>query len=330
MTRWSSPLLLAAALVALPAGQALAAGYVEEGCDADGDSRTDGLDDALTTAAAQEWSIANTTALSMASSPLTSPAPYKLLRPSISLELNQFDSLKCTERTAYLGSSHKTEDTNKTPIIPMFKVSLGLPFSYVSVFGLPPVPLFGVRTGVIGGEVGAGYRIPVIGLKPGLRVHATGGQVVGDIAHALTEDEPAVADEYQFFNFGADVSLAWELQLPALDLAPYVGAGYLNVSSIFYVGDDGYTVFTGDYFLKYYHEEARGPEGGPYPGYAGLDAFLGVRAAFRDHFEGALEGFFIPVRLAADDDPRLLTADGRKSAYVTNFVSIRARVGYIF
>lgn len=312
---------------------------VDPKCDVDGDSRTDGYDTSLTSEAAQQWNLANATSLAMTLSPLMAPNSYRPFEVVVSLELNQLDYMTCEERTVLSGG--KTEDTNKTPIIPRPRVTLGLPFGYVSIAGLPPAKLFGVRTGVLSVEAGGGHTLDN-GLKVGARIHSTIGQVVGDIAHPFGlspgdagYEEEAVDDEYQFVNVGADVSLGYLIDLPMLHITPYVGAGVLRATSIFYVGEDQYEVFAGDFFYdKYFREDLPSEY---VPGFAGLDGFAGV-VARQGRIEGALEFFFIPVRRAMPDayttpegeSVSLYTADGQPSAYVTNNASLRFRLGYTF
>ena len=124
--------------------------------------------------------------------------------------------------------------------------------------------------------------------------------------------------------------------MPGHVISPYVGGGVLRTTSIFYVGEDDYEVFAGDYFYnRYFHEELPSTY---VPGYAGLDAFVGVAARSELGVDGALELFFIPVRLGMPDSyttpdgetVSMLTQGGERSAYVTNYFSVRLRVGYTF
>ena len=335
MSNWKPAVLCLACL--LTPGVTLA--DVDPACDLDGDGKTDNYDTGLTSEAAQQWNLANATSLAMTLSPLMAPNAYKPFEVAVSLELNQLDYLSCQERTVLEGI--KTEDTNKTPIVPRPRVTLGLPFGYVSVAGLPPVKLAGVRTGLLSVEAGGGHTLDS-GLKVGGRIHSTIGQIIGNIALPFEAPdgvdgggEEAVDDEYQFINVGADVSVGYDIELSKIQLMPYIGAGVLRTTSIFFVGETPYEVFAGDYFYdRYFREDILSEY---VPGFAGIDAFAGLGGRM-GRIDGALEFFFIPVRRSMPDtystpdgeSASLYTADGQPSAYVTNNASLRLRVGYIF
>ena len=189
----------------------LALADVAPECDSDGDGQTDGFDASQTSEIAQQWNLANATSLAMTLSPLGVQTGLKAFKVGVGLELNQLGYMTCEERTVLGGT--KTEDTNKTPLFPRLRATVALPHSYITVAGIPPVKLFGVRSGTFSIQGGGGYLLDN-GLKPGARVHMTVGQIVGDIAHPFGKEpgdpgyeDEAVDDEYQFINAGADVTL---------------------------------------------------------------------------------------------------------------------------
>ena len=306
-----------------------AAGNVADTCDSDGDGKVDDFDPTKTSEDAQGWYLAHATSLGMVLSPLGVATTLKPMQFNVSLELNQIKYLSCQEQAVLDGT--KTEDTNKTPLLPRPRLTLALPFSWISVVGLPPAKLFGVKTGVVGGDIGA--RVPY-GDGNGtaaLRGHVVAGQIVGDIAHpygALPGDpgyeDLAIDDEYQFFTAGVDVSTSWKVPVAGQTLTPYLGAGWIKANSIFFIGEDSYEVFAGEYFLKYYHDELGGSK---LPGYVGPDLFAGASLGPVGKLEGALEFFFIPVRFSI---PEELYVSGEPNAYTRNYTSLRVRVGYTF
>lgn len=305
------------------------AGNVDDACDLDGDGKVDDYDPNTTSEDAQSWNLAHATSLGMTLSPLGVASSLKPMQLNASLELNQIKYLSCQEQSVLSGT--KTEDTNKTPILPRPRLTLALPMSWVSVVGLPPAKLFGVKTGIFGGDVGA--RLPY-GEGNGtvaIRGHAVIGQIVGDIAHPYGAapgdpgyEDLAIDDEYQFFTLGADVSTSWKIPVAGQSVTPYLGAGWIKSNSIFFVGEDDYEVFAGDYFLKYFHEELGGTR---LPGYVGPDVFAGVATGPVGKLDGAVEFLFIPVRFSM---PEELYIDGQPNPYTRNYASLRLRVGYTF
>ena len=170
-------------------------------------------------------------------SPLHGPVPHEPGHGSVALELAGVPPLSCERRLALGGS--KTEDTNKTPVIPRPRLSFTLPsdgpiVGYGSVGYIPPVTFFGTRNVIVSMEAGASWRSDS-GWQSGLRFHATLMKTVGDIATAFDLDDPAYDDLYLGSSFGGDllVGKAWER------LTPYLAVGLTDVSTFFYIGDDG-------------------------------------------------------------------------------------------
>ena len=170
-------------------------------------------------------------------SPLHGPVPHEPGHGSVGLELAGVPPLSCERRLALGGS--KTEDTNKTPVIPRPRISFTLPsdghlVGYGSLGYIPPVTIFGTRNVILSMDTGLSWRFDS-GWQSGLRFHATLMKTVGDIATAFDLDEPAQLDLYLGSSFGGDILVgrAWER------FTPYAALGLTDVSTFFYIGDDG-------------------------------------------------------------------------------------------
>ena len=155
---------------------------VDPACDAGGDGIVDDLSPDY--AEGQQYgNLLNFYSVTMGSSPLHSAAPMEAMKLAAGLELSYIPQLGCAEQAVFCG--YKTEPTNKSPVFPRLHLRFGLPGgAYVGVNGVPPVPAFGVRTGMIGGELGYG-RVLADHIELGGRTALEFGHVVGDLAGPL-------------------------------------------------------------------------------------------------------------------------------------------------
>jgi hypothetical protein len=185
----------------------------------------------------------NYPALSTTLSPIHAPLPHRAGRGAVGADLLLIPPLGCRQR--YVLDWTKTEDPNVTPVAPRprltfaFQPLLGRIFPYAGLGFVPPVAMGGTRSTVASAELGAGTWLGAH-LQVGLRGHATLQRTVGDVAAAFSEDEPAYDDLYLASSSGADLSLGWELERTRARLTPYLSAGVTEVSTYFWVGDDGY------------------------------------------------------------------------------------------
>lgn len=170
-------------------------------------------------------------------SPLHGPVPQEPGHGAIGLELAGVPPLSCERRLVFASS--KAEDTNKTPVIPRPRLSFTLPseghlVGYGSAAYIPPVTIFGTRNVIVSLDAGLSWRFDG-GWQSGLRFHATLMKTIGDIAGAFDPADPAYQDLYLGSSFGGDLLLgkAWERW------TPYAAVGVTDVSTFFYIGDDG-------------------------------------------------------------------------------------------
>lgn len=188
----------------------------------------------------QQDFLQNYVALAATNSPIHGPVPHDQGRGAIGIDFGIIPPLGCDKR--YVLNWTKTEDTNKTPVIPKPRVTFAFKIPdnkalvpYAGFAYLPPVTVFGTRNVLLSGEVGLGFR-PKGGGQFGLRFHATSLKVVADVATAFDpETEPAVDDLYLASTFGFDAMFGYKVDA----MVPYLAVGYTDVSTYFFIGDDG-------------------------------------------------------------------------------------------
>lgn len=256
---------------------------------------------------AQNDFLLNYVALAGTYSALHAPVPAEPGHGSIGLELSGIPPLGC-ERRLVLAYS-KTEDTNKTPVLPRPRLTFALPalgkvVPYASFAYLPPVTLLGTRNVIISGEVGAGARLDS-GLELGGRFHATTMKTVGEIATPFVEGEEAYLDLYLGTTFGLDLMGGWKLG----NYTPYLALGVTDVSTFFYIGDDNYI-------------------GNNYSPYFGPVASVGTQANL-GHLELAGEFYTAPMNMNTGD---LVELDGEAAAAFapSRIYTGRLRVAWAF
>lgn len=191
---------------------------------------------------AQQDFLQNYPALALTFSPIHGPVPHAGGRGALGVDLGFIPPLSCKKR--YVLDWTKTEDTNVSPVAPKFHASFAFPeiagntVIYVGAAYLPPVTVFEQRTVLMSAELGFGgaWFASVPALQIGARFHATSTKLVADIAKAFDERrDPVVDDLYVASSFGGDVLGGWSLPWGT----PYVALGFTDVSTFFYIGDDG-------------------------------------------------------------------------------------------
>ena len=274
-----------------PAGAAQSStALVDPACDADGDGVVDTI--GADYAEGQQYgNLLNFYAVTLGSSPLHSADPLGPLALDGGLELSGIPQLSCAERAVFGGQ--KTEHTNKSPLFPRLHLTLGLPYGfYVGLSGLPPVPAFGVRTGVLAGELGYGHTF-FEHLELGGRASGVLEHVAGDLAGPLP-NETATDDTFKAGVWAVEGMAAGRLQAGPVSLRPYLGAGYTRVHATMHIGEDNVDV-PGDQ-----QEMGRMQYWGPV-------GELGIGAGWR-RWAGALEGYMVPLHLVDAGNPRFFFA----------------------
>lgn len=299
LLKHASLYLLAALAFAVRPGVAGGAPLVDPACDTDNDGIVDGLP-ADYAEGQQYGNLLNFYAVTMGASPLHAAVPVPDQRLLAGLELSYIPQLSCTERAVFAG--YKTEHTNKSPVFPRLHVTYGLPGGvYLGLSGLPPVPAFGVRTGVIAGELGAG-RVLGQRFELGARTALLFGHVTGDLAGPLP-NQVATDDTYDSRVWSIEGMAGLRLPTHELMITPYLGAGYTRVNASMYIGEDQVEVpgAQGEMGRMRY----RGPHGE-----------LGAQVSGQ-RLTGALEVYLVPLNIVDPGNPRF-------------FASPRLQVGYTF
>jgi len=186
---------------------------------------------------AQQDFLLNYFAMATTLSPLHAPVPHEAGEGSINLEMLAIPPLGCHRRLVLSGT--KTEDTNKAPVAPRPRIlfsfgDVGKIKPYAGFGYVPPVPVFGTRNVIIGGEAGFGVRAES-GFEWGLRYHATLMKTIAEIATPFNPDDPEELDIFIGSTFGVDALIGTELQE---GLRPYLSLGFTDASTFFYIGDD--------------------------------------------------------------------------------------------
>jgi hypothetical protein len=251
--------------------------------------------------------LQNYVALATTFSAIHAPVPHRPGNGALELEVSLIPPLPCKRRFAM--NATKTEDTNKSPILPRPRLSFALPspfgddvlVPYGSVGYVPPVRLAGQRSTMVSAEFGLGIQATE-GFHLGARFHATAMKTISDAAHSLDNDGVAL-DLYLANTLGADLMFGW----PLGPVTPYASLGLTDASTFFWVGDDGVLV-------NNLH-----PYAGPV-GAAGVDAlFKAVRLAAE--FYAAPGGSSLPYKQA-----------GRQAGFggYGHLYTVRMRVGWEF
>lgn len=185
---------------------------------------------------AQTDFLSNYYALSSTFSPIHGPIPHAPGHGSIGVEASAIPPLGCKRRLVL--NYAKTEDTNKSPVLPRLRASFAFPeigplHLYAGAGYVPPVTVDGVTTGIVSAELGGGLAFGDV--QAGLRFHATSMKVVGEIATPFFVGEPTIADMFLGTTFGADLMFGMQVE----SFVPYASLGITDASSYFYVGDDG-------------------------------------------------------------------------------------------
>ena len=185
----------------------------------------------------QQDFLMNYYALASSFSAIHGPIPHDPGHGAVGLDLNVMPPLSCEKRLALGGT--KTEDTNVTPVIPRPRLTFAFPaigpvLPWAGVAYVPPVKIFGTTNVIISAEAGLSGRIGDT-VQLGGRFHATSQKTVGEIATPFDKKDEPVDDLYLASTFGVDLMLGLDFGV----VTPFASFGLTDVSSFFYIGDDG-------------------------------------------------------------------------------------------
>ena len=185
-------------------------------------------------------------------SPLHAPIPNPEGKGSIGVELALIPPLSC-ERRLVLNYT-KTEDTNKVPVLPRPRMSFSFPaihtkkakiIPYGGLGYVPPLVIMDTQNVIVSVEAGVGIADKQEkGLQYGLRGHATLMKSVAEIATPFTEDGETLPDFYMGSTFGFDAMFGFRKET----VTPYLAVGFTDISTFFYIDDDGVVVNNQDPF----------------------------------------------------------------------------------
>lgn len=237
---------------------------------------------------AQQDFLSNYFALSTTFSPLHAPVPHEPGHGAIGADFGIIPPLGCARRMVL--NYTKTEDTNKSPLVPRLRVSYAFPaigklVPYAGLAYLPPVKLLGMTNVMLSGELGVGVELGEV-LQLGGRFHATTMKTVGELAPPFVEGDPAFDDLYLASTFGLEVSTGLDFDV----ITPYLALGWLDSSTFFYIGDD--SVVTNNYHPYF------GPTGS-----LGIDGLVAGRLRFGAEMYAAPGGYSKPDKEAEDIKP---------------------------
>jgi hypothetical protein len=255
---------------------------------------------------------ANYYALTASYSSAHGPIPHKPGTGMIGVAASVMPPLGCERR--FVLNWTKTEDTNKSPLLPRLQASYAFPaikdiaVPYASIGFLPPIPISGTRNMVVSGEFGFGFYIHKF-FEAGFRGHANLQRTYGDIATAFDpETEPVVEDAYVASTWGIDVLLGVPLDVGQQHIVPFASIGYLDASTFFFVGDSSFAA------------------NNLHP-YSGLALSVGVDMLFVKHLRLGVEFYAAPGGYSLPD-PSADSVD-QASRYGSLYTA-RGRIGYEF
>lgn len=228
---------------------------------------------------AQQDFLLNYFALTSTYSPVHAPVPHEPGRGAIGVNFGVIPPLSCPRRLVLDGT--KTEDTNKSPVLPRPSLSFAFPaigrmVPYAGVAYLPPVKLLGITNVILSGEVGVGFQLGEV-FQIGGRFHATTHKTVGEIATPFVEGDPPFDDLFMASTFGLDLMVGADLDA----VTPYLALGFTDASTFFYIGDDS---VVSNNFHPYFGPNAS----------LGVDALVASRLRLGGEFYAAPGGYTLP------------------------------------
>lgn len=183
----------------------------------------------------------NYPALATTFSPLHAPMAHRPGHGHLGVDLAVYPPLSCEQR--FVLDHTKTEETNVSPLVP--KLSAGVAFPalgpvvpYLGMAYTPPIPVGGTRSSILSGEIGLAMEFAEH-WQVGLRGHVTTQRTLGDVASAFDPEDPVIDDLYIANSRGVDLMGGYRAGI----VTPYVSVGWTDVSTYFWVGDDGVVAY---------------------------------------------------------------------------------------
>jgi hypothetical protein len=228
---------------------------------------------------AQQDFLSNYFALASTFSAIHAPVPHEPGHGAIGVDVAVMPPLGCERR--FVLQHTKTEDTNKSPVIPRPRVTYAFPaigrmVPYAGVAYVPPVRLLGTTNVILSGEFGVGFQLGET-FQLGGRFHATSQKTVAEIATPFVEGDPAYDDLYIASTFGLDLMAGADLDV----ITPYLALGWTDASTFLYIGDDSVVA---NNFHPYFGPTAS----------LGLDGLVAERLRFGAEFYSAFGGYSRP------------------------------------
>ena len=255
--------------------------YVDPECQELADqAAAQGLPDGYSEQGQQDF-LLNYFALATTFSPVHAPIPADPGTGIIGLEIAVIPPLGCDRRLVL--NYTKTEDTNKVPALPRPRVSFVFPSiklgsTQMSIYGslgyVPPLEILETQNVIVSAEAGVGFGNPKKGIQTGFRYHATLMKSIAEIATPFEEDGETKLDFYMGSTFGADLMFGYR----SSHYTPYFAVGITDVSTFFYIDDDGLVVNNME-------------------PYAGLTTSVGIQAKLLDNLQTSAEVYVVPNQI---------------------------------
>ena len=145
---------------------------------------------------------------------------------------------------------------------------------YGSLGYVPPLEILETQNVIVSAEAGVGFGDPQQGPQYGFRYHATLMKSIAEIATPFEEDGETKLDFYVGSTFGADIMFGYRSSY----YTPYLAVGFTDVSTFFYIDDDGIVVNNME-------------------PYAGVTTSLGIQTEILKNLQTSAEIYVVPNQI---------------------------------
>jgi len=183
----------------------------------------------------QEVRLIEIHSLLVALPPGNAPGAYRPGELSLGVEVVGIPSIDGTT-----GGKRQITASDHTPLFPRPRLALGLPApadfrAFVGIAYIPPITFRDVSSHLGALEAGLAWA-PEGPLSAGLRGHVLAARSRSPVT------EPDTRDTLDNFEFGADVSAGYRLDLGRASITPFAGVGVTRVAGDFKVTSDNYVL----------------------------------------------------------------------------------------